>query len=112
MPFFSDPFVDDMPTLNFLQPNLWEAPGTNGNSGYWTMFAGAGGGDGTSSNAGIGGTSVYAGDGGDGRKSGQGSGENGSVPGGGGGSVYRYTSSGGAIGGQGAAGSVRIYYIT
>jgi hypothetical protein len=112
-PDLTNPFDFTIPTTaNTVSNSLGQRPSTGGyTNGYNSYYAGGSGAGASWAQNGpqpLGGISTYAGNGG-GLVSDTGAGIAGTAPGGGGGSVY---SSRGQTPAAGAAGSVRVYYVT
>ena len=107
--FVGNPFEAIYPAVAGMQSGIYPNPNGNSEAGRGSFFAGGqGGGSGTTAPAKLGGPSVYAGAGGNGNI-GVISGANGVAPGGGGGMQTYYENQ---RGGNGAQGSVRVYYLT
>jgi len=113
LPFYGNPLANDRPLVALFEPSIYDGPvaATAHIDGFGSKFAGGGGGGSIYATVtSTGGTSTYAGAGGYGVGNNRGQGQGGTAPGGAGGSCYRFSPNG--SGGNGAAGSVRIYYIT
>ena len=106
--FVGNPFAATAPAVAGMQSGIYPNPNGSSEAGDGSFFAGGqGGGSGSTAAARLGGPSVYAGAGGNGNL-GTTVGGNGVAPGGGGGMQTYYENT---RGGNGAQGSVRVYYL-